>query len=830
MTTSTTTAITPAYIITAAILTPSGLLLVFLGRRRPRIQTFLSISYITGLIITAILLCVTEPAITIGIQLGYLALIVCGGILIGGLSAVYGPRYLERSSSLLGGFFAATWLLSLKSGGLLHGTGPVLALALSCGLLHFALTFYAPIRTTAIVAGASASGACIAVLGIDCVSRAGLKELWIYILDTRKLSPVYSRGMLAENLAIAILTMAGICFNLIDANKSKRQQFIGPPLPGSRDIEMAGEEKTGDLVSTTFQHDDHWKELRLNRRHDTDGSGTTGDLTLINSIANTKSITPHVTEIQVSPYEESITEKSQSHMVPSHRNVHVLETNNDMIESLQQTTATAAHTISMRIDQGSTENQSHCSGSRRIYTSAVDQQQSNNIRSRANSVLTKAPPLPPKDARYTVATTVRPGTVDLSTTNTNGNDNTENGLFQLNHPDDNNGFQSADNHRRSVMANEDRVSICSTTRPRVRQSQGGTFHRRNSLTPSEISALNYDIDIVGELDNEYETTRNIRSSISTMSVAETTASEHYAHAVQVVPRSSYLPPTIIYTRSMIVDKPMGIDDVHNNPVDQPLSGICDTDQPDRCRAFEVKLAQPLNDSASRPQSARFRRKESVTSTHSRYAAQARRCMSVADITSQHYERSHNKKLVSKSRTSSIRDSDALSWPRRESWWSSGSLEPSLATETPATAEPVVSPHEDNELEFLRRPNSNFVNSSTKLHSVDLSLSATPEQPYVRPHAAQDDTTREQVDLLCTIIDTAATSRVQSRSPSPRLHAPPSNISLYNTANEFRGSQFPITQLQVVSFEPQNDEAKGVCKPSQVRARSRRRNNRGESEE
>lgn len=69
----------------------------------------------------------------------------------------------------------------MKPGGLVTSVyGKLILIAAFCFAL-FALAFYRLTRPYSLIFSLSFSGATTIVLGIDCFSRAGLKEFWLYI-------------------------------------------------------------------------------------------------------------------------------------------------------------------------------------------------------------------------------------------------------------------------------------------------------------------------------------------------------------------------------------------------------------------------------------------------------------------------------------------------------------------------------------------------------------------------------------------------------------------------------------------------------------------------
>lgn len=102
------------------------------------------------------------------------------GLIFGGGSVVFAD-VTEGLGCLLGGFCLSMWFLVLKPGGLITSTaGRVIFIAcFTLGTFGFYVSHYT--RPYGLIGSTSFAGATVIVLGIDCFSRAGLKEFWLYI-------------------------------------------------------------------------------------------------------------------------------------------------------------------------------------------------------------------------------------------------------------------------------------------------------------------------------------------------------------------------------------------------------------------------------------------------------------------------------------------------------------------------------------------------------------------------------------------------------------------------------------------------------------------------
>lgn len=130
---------------------------------------------------------VMNPPVRVAVQGAYLVAIFFTGITFGALSIVF-KELTEGLGCLLGGFCLSMWLLSLKPGGLLTDDGSKSGFigAISVGIYALSFTHYT--RPYALIGSTAAAGGTAVALGIDCFSRAGLKEFWLYIWGKTRLS------------------------------------------------------------------------------------------------------------------------------------------------------------------------------------------------------------------------------------------------------------------------------------------------------------------------------------------------------------------------------------------------------------------------------------------------------------------------------------------------------------------------------------------------------------------------------------------------------------------------------------------------------------------
>lgn len=130
-----------------------------------------------------------KPPVSDAVQGAFFVAAFFTGVAFGALSLIF-QEVAEGFGCLLGGFCLSMWFLSLKEGGLLTTTTgkAVFVAVMSC--TAFALSFSHYTRMYGLIVCISFAGATVTILGIDCFSRAGLKEFWLYIWgETSSINP-----------------------------------------------------------------------------------------------------------------------------------------------------------------------------------------------------------------------------------------------------------------------------------------------------------------------------------------------------------------------------------------------------------------------------------------------------------------------------------------------------------------------------------------------------------------------------------------------------------------------------------------------------------------
>lgn len=121
-----------------------------------------------------------NPPVSNAVQGAYFVAALITGTIFGAGSIVF-TEVTEGFGCLLGGYCLSMWFLVLKPGGLLPLTSQKAIFIAAFSLSIFALSFSRYTRPYGLIGSTSFAGATVVILGIDCFSRAGLKEFWLYL-------------------------------------------------------------------------------------------------------------------------------------------------------------------------------------------------------------------------------------------------------------------------------------------------------------------------------------------------------------------------------------------------------------------------------------------------------------------------------------------------------------------------------------------------------------------------------------------------------------------------------------------------------------------------
>ncbi|KAJ3565108.1 hypothetical protein NPX13_g7616 [Xylaria arbuscula] len=208
--------LTPGWGIAGALLLISGAAYTLIGIKNNWLYTFSSAAYLASLSVTVLIVYVMVPPVPVAIEGAYVVAAVVTGLIVGGASLVF-REITEGLGCLLGGFCISMWLLTLKAGGLLTSTTSKIIFIIAFTVGSYAFYFSRYTRPYAQIGLMSFAGATVTVLGIDCFSRAGLKEFWAYIWNLNKgLFPYgtqtypMTKGIRVEIAVIVVFTILGI--------------------------------------------------------------------------------------------------------------------------------------------------------------------------------------------------------------------------------------------------------------------------------------------------------------------------------------------------------------------------------------------------------------------------------------------------------------------------------------------------------------------------------------------------------------------------------------------------------------------------------------------
>lgn len=270
----------------------SGAVYTVVGIKNKFLHICLSAGYLAGLAVTVLIIYVMNPPISNAIQGAYLVAVAMTGIILGGAAIVF-TEMTEGLGCLLGGFCFSMWLLVLKPGGLLTSTSAKSGFIAVFTLAGFATSFSHITRPYALIGFISFGGATVVVLGIDCVSRAGLKEFWAYIWDLNdNLFPVgattypLTRGMKVEIAAIVVIFLAGVMsqMKLWKVIKERREQRAAERLEDERTIQKEEENVGRRIEAHNAQERNQWeaiygdKELAKSNRQQSNRDSGLGDM------------------------------------------------------------------------------------------------------------------------------------------------------------------------------------------------------------------------------------------------------------------------------------------------------------------------------------------------------------------------------------------------------------------------------------------------------------------------------------------------------------------------------------------------------------------------
>ncbi|PHH64437.1 hypothetical protein CDD82_1772 [Ophiocordyceps australis] len=241
--------LTPGWGVAGVVMLTTGLIYTLVGIKNQWVHTFFSTAYMTALGIAVLIMYVMSVPVSNAVQGGFVVAVVVSGCLVGAASMFF-KELTEGLGCALGGFCISMWLLCLVPGGLLHPVAAKAIFIAAFTVVGFGFYFSRWTRDWALIMLISFAGATITVLGIDCFSRAGLKEFWVYIWNiNNELFPLgantypVTKGIRVETTGIVIIFLMGIIsqIKLWRIVREKRHQRAVERAEGQRtfDIEEA---------------------------------------------------------------------------------------------------------------------------------------------------------------------------------------------------------------------------------------------------------------------------------------------------------------------------------------------------------------------------------------------------------------------------------------------------------------------------------------------------------------------------------------------------------------------------------------------------------------
>ncbi|KAF1983417.1 hypothetical protein K402DRAFT_361133 [Aulographum hederae CBS 113979] len=223
--------ITPAVGIIGVLLLASGVCLALIGVKKKPFYIAMNSAYLGSLGVTVLILYVMHPPVSDAVQGAFCVAAILTGVILGGISLIF-HEVTEGLCCMLGGFCLSMWFLALAPGGLIKSSMGRIIFIVVMTVVAYSLSFSRYTRKQGSILCMSFSGATAAILGIDCFSRAGLKEFWIYIWDLNNDAfPIgtnsypLTRGIKVEIAGIIIFFLFGLIsqFRLWKVIEEKRK-------------------------------------------------------------------------------------------------------------------------------------------------------------------------------------------------------------------------------------------------------------------------------------------------------------------------------------------------------------------------------------------------------------------------------------------------------------------------------------------------------------------------------------------------------------------------------------------------------------------------------
>lgn len=249
----------------------------------------------TALGVTVLIVYVMTVPVSNAVQGGYVVAVVMSGCAVG-VASIFFKELTEGLGCALGGFSVSMWLLCLVPGGLLHAV-PSKAIFISAfTLVGFAFYFSRWTRDWALIIAIAFSGATVTVLGLDCFTRAGLKEFWAYIWDVNtNLFPLgadtypVTKGIRVETAAVVIIFLMGIIsqIKLWRIVREKREKRAVERAEGQRNLELEEENVGRQIEEANARERRQWERVY---GQGVSGSGTESRMSDLGDLGNEKKL------------------------------------------------------------------------------------------------------------------------------------------------------------------------------------------------------------------------------------------------------------------------------------------------------------------------------------------------------------------------------------------------------------------------------------------------------------------------------------------------------------------------------------------------------------
>ncbi|KAH8724723.1 hypothetical protein GQ44DRAFT_727511 [Phaeosphaeriaceae sp. PMI808] len=278
--------VTPAMGLTGALLLITGLVYAVIGIKNKWVYVSGSAAYLTALAVTVLIVYLMNSPVSDGVQAAFFVAAFVTGVIFGVLSLVFSD-ITEGFGCLLGGFCLSMWFLSLKSGGLIESTtGRAIFIGcMSAG--GYSLSFSRYTRNYSLIASISFSGATATMLGIDCLTRAGWKEFWLYLWNLNdNIFPLntntypLTKNIKAELAAVIIITIFGAVSQLRvwKLVKEHRAKSAAQELEQQQEKDQE-EEARGRSVEDSFQKEREQWEAAYGNKSNPDSSIRSSSIT-----------------------------------------------------------------------------------------------------------------------------------------------------------------------------------------------------------------------------------------------------------------------------------------------------------------------------------------------------------------------------------------------------------------------------------------------------------------------------------------------------------------------------------------------------------------------